>query len=63
MHVLKEPADSRPHHDHFHVRLALPGDDAVAGCVLVTGVMTLAGLWLSDFLQAWLDPRVRDGAR
>jgi peptide/nickel transport system permease protein len=37
--------------------------DAVAACVLVTGVMTLAGLWLSDFLQARLDPRVRDGAR
>lgn len=37
--------------------------DAVAACVLVTGVMTLAGLSLSDFLQARLDPRVRDGAR
>lgn len=37
--------------------------DAVAACVLVTGAMTLAGLWLSDFLQARLDPRVRDGAR
>ncbi|MFM7295600.1 MAG: ABC transporter permease [Planctomycetota bacterium] len=37
--------------------------DAVAACVLVSGVMTLAGLALSDFLQARLDPRVRDAGR
>ncbi|MBM3990557.1 MAG: ABC transporter permease [Planctomycetes bacterium] len=36
--------------------------DAVAACVIVTGVMTLAGLRLSDVLQSRLDPRVRDGA-
>ncbi len=37
--------------------------DAVAACVLVSGVLTLAGLWFSDFLQARFDPRVRDGWR
>lgn len=35
--------------------------DAVAGCVLVSGVMTLAGLTLSDLLYAWIDPRIRHG--
>ena len=33
--------------------------DAVAACVLVSGVMTLAGLALSDFLYERLDPRLR----
>ncbi|NUP97489.1 MAG: ABC transporter permease [Planctomycetaceae bacterium] len=33
--------------------------DAVAACVLVSGLMTLAGLALSDFLYARFDPRLR----
>jgi peptide/nickel transport system permease protein len=37
--------------------------DAVAACVLVSGVLTLAGLVCSDLLQARFDPRVRDGGR
>lgn len=37
--------------------------DAVAACVLVSGVMTLAGLALSDFLYARFDPRLRHGDR
>ncbi len=32
VHVLKEPADSLPHDDHFHVRLGCSGDDTVTGC-------------------------------
>lgn len=37
--------------------------DAVAGCVLVSAVVTLLGLALSDLLYAWADPRIRHGAR
>ena len=33
--------------------------DAVAGCVLVSAVMTLAGFLVSDLLYAWIDPRLR----
>lgn len=36
--------------------------DAVAACVLVSGVMTLAGLALSDFLYRRIDPRLRHGS-
>ncbi len=30
--VLKQPGDSAPHDDHFHVRLACTPEEAVAGC-------------------------------
>jgi penicillin-insensitive murein endopeptidase len=30
--VLKQPGDSAPHDDHFHVRLACTPDESVAGC-------------------------------
>jgi peptide/nickel transport system permease protein len=35
--------------------------DAVAGCVLVSGLATTIGFLVSDLLYGWADPRIRHG--
>ena len=55
--VLKQPGDSAPHDDHFHVRLACTPEEAVAGCdggprwAWMPRLPQLGGDWLGEVLE------------
>ena len=55
--VLKQPGDSAPHDDHFHVRLACTPEEAVAGCdggprwAWMPRLPTLEETWLASVIE------------
>jgi penicillin-insensitive murein endopeptidase len=50
--VLQQPGNARPHHDHFHIRVACTSAEVAAGCVNTGPVWP----WLRDGFEKPADP-------